>query len=124
MILRDKNINALVSQQNDMIDDLKSKKRLNAHDIANRLMRKENYLIAIFNKNILTNALTVPIINKPFLTNALEWNLKLCIFDFLFNDNGQLKQSVLREQQRLKLSLELRQSKMEIERVQRTASYF
>lgn len=30
-----------------------SKERLDAHDIANRLMRRENYIIALFNKDIL-----------------------------------------------------------------------
>ncbi|ODV87357.1 hypothetical protein CANARDRAFT_205940 [[Candida] arabinofermentans NRRL YB-2248] len=110
MILRDQNTNALISGNQNLNgqNDLKSKTRLNAHDIANRLMRKENYTIAIFNKNVLNSALTVPIINSYFLTKTLEWNLNLCIFDFVFNSNGQLKQSILNEHKRLSLSTELR----------------
>ncbi|KAG7756782.1 hypothetical protein KL924_004787 [Ogataea haglerorum] len=109
MVLRDQNTNALISgNQNIGGDDLKSKKRLSAHDIANRLMRKENYMIAIFNKNVLAPALTVPLINHHFLTKTLEWNLKLCIFDFMFNSDGQLKHAVLSEHKRLALATELR----------------
>lgn len=122
MILKNQNTNAIVNNNNtnnnnsnnnndinkDIINDLKSKSKLNAHDIANRLMRKENYMIAIFNKNILNKALTIPLIKTHFLTNTLEWNLKLCIFDFLFNEEGQLKKKVLSQHNRLSLITNLR----------------
>ncbi|ODV97630.1 hypothetical protein PACTADRAFT_24517, partial [Pachysolen tannophilus NRRL Y-2460] len=113
MILRDQNTNAMVSDNyhNVISNDLKSKKRLNAHDIANRIMRKENYVIALFNKNILN--LSLPFFkssnNELFLTKTLEWNLNLCIFDFVFQqENGQLNPKFLKESNRLKLSEELR----------------
>lgn len=106
MILKNQNTNAIINDGNN--NDLKSKLKLNAHDIANRLMRKENYMIAIFNKNILSKALTIPVVNTYFLTKTLEWNLKLCIFDFLFNDQGQLKRKVVSQHHRLSLITNLR----------------
>lgn len=115
IFLKDQHTNAVVSliEDNNVIDskvtqDLKSKDRLNAHDIANRLMRKDNYMIAIFNKNILNRALTVPAFKTYFLTKTLEWNLKLCIIDFMFTKEGQLKQSVLSQNNRPKLANSLR----------------
>ena len=105
MILKNQNTNAIM---NDKDNDLKSKAKLNAHDIANRLMRKENYMIAIFNRNILNKPLTIPFINTHFLTKTLEWNLKLCIFDYLFNEQGQIKSKVLSQHHRLSLIVNLR----------------
>ncbi|CDK26396.1 unnamed protein product [Kuraishia capsulata CBS 1993] len=104
MVLRDQNTNALISATQH--DDLRSKKKLSAHDVANRLMRKENYMVAMFNKKILNSSLSIG--GSIFLTKTLEWNLKLCIFDFLFNDMGQLRPSVLNENRRFGLSTELR----------------
>lgn len=37
-----------------------NKPRLDAHDVANRIMRKENYFIALFNKNVLNTAIPIP----------------------------------------------------------------
>lgn len=105
MILKNQNTNALITENDN---DLKSKLKLNAHDIANRLMRKDNYMIAIFNKKLLTKALKMPIISTQYLTKTLEWNLKLCIFDFLFNEEGQLKKKVLSQHHRLFLIKNLR----------------
>ena len=105
MILKNQNTNAFI---NDNDNDLKSKEKLNAHDIANRLMRRDNYMIAMFNKNILNKSLTIPFLSSHFLTKTLEWNLKFCIFDYLFNDQGQIKAKVLSQHQRLTLIMELR----------------
>ncbi|KAE8227842.1 hypothetical protein CF326_g7247 [Tilletia indica] len=107
-----------------------SKKRLgpglDAHDIANRIMRQENYLIALFNKDVLS--LNVPFqvplpsfatsilgLNqshgtsvglgkpKPVLTRSLEWNLHFCLLGFFFDQDGQLNQAVLSERNRTAL---------------------
>lgn len=43
-----------------------NKPRLDAHDVANRIMRKENYFIALFNKNVLNTAIPIP----PLLTRS------------------------------------------------------
>ncbi|ODV77067.1 APG9-domain-containing protein [Suhomyces tanzawaensis NRRL Y-17324] len=93
--------------------DLKSKVRLNAHDIANRIMRKENYFIALINKEVLDLSLNLPfksilVINsKSILTKTLEWNLKLCINNFIFNPQGQINPNILKEHNRNQLSREL-----------------
>lgn len=111
MVLRDQNTSLMISENFGIVNnDLNSKKRLNPHDIANRIMRKENYMIAMFNKNILN--LSIPFItskNHGFLTKTLEWNLNLCIFDFVFDSKtGQLHKKFLKEQNRLQLAKELK----------------
>ncbi|KAI9755565.1 MAG: autophagy protein atg9 [Lichina confinis] len=86
-----------------------SKQRMDAHDIANRLMRKENYLIALFNKEILDLTLPIPFLqNRQFFSRTLEWNLTLCILDFVFNEQGQVRPLFLRDTHRRALSDGLR----------------
>lgn len=53
-----------------------NKPRLDAHDVANRIMRKENYFIALFNKNVLNTAIPIPALlaksrSFTFLTQKL-----------------------------------------------------
>lgn len=74
--------------------------RLDAHDVANRIMRQENYLIALFNENILD--LSVPFLRNrsPALTRSLEWNLNFCLLGFLFDSNGQVRHQFLSERYR------------------------
>ncbi|PGH26567.1 hypothetical protein AJ80_01696 [Polytolypa hystricis UAMH7299] len=86
-----------------------SKQRLDAHDIANRLMRKENYLIALFNKGILDLTLPLPFLkNRQLFSRTLEWNLNLCLLDFVFNDQGQVRTLFLKDTHRKQLSEGLR----------------
>ncbi|RPB29502.1 APG9-domain-containing protein [Terfezia boudieri ATCC MYA-4762] len=87
-----------------------SKERMDAHDIANRLMRKENYLIALFNKDILDISVPFPILNKRgnILTKALTWNIEICVMDYVFNPRGQLRPAFLKESERKMLSDGLR----------------
>lgn len=77
--------------------------RLDAHDVANRIMRQENYLIALFNENILD--LSVPGLRNrsPALTRSLEWNLNFCLLGFLFDSNGQVRHPFLSERYRADL---------------------
>ncbi|PSK36522.1 hypothetical protein C7M61_003995 [Candidozyma pseudohaemuli] len=115
MLLKD--YNSLTSTTPNLpphyVNDLSSKVRLNAHDIANRIMRKENYMIALINKDVLDLAIPMPSFlgnifsSKAVLTRTLEWNLKLCINNFIFNDSGQIKQAILKEGSRNSLSQEL-----------------
>ncbi|CDU22285.1 related to ATG9-integral membrane protein required for Cvt and autophagy transport [Sporisorium scitamineum] len=74
--------------------------RMDAHDVANRIMRRENYLIALFNENILD--LSVPGLRNrsPALTRSLEWNLNFCLLGFLFDSNGQVRHQFLSERYR------------------------
>lgn len=96
-----------------LVNDLNSKIRFNAHDIANRIMRKENYMIALINKDVLDLSIPVPVfLNSIFsgrsvLTRTLEWNLKLCINNFVFDENGQINKNILKEASRNQLSQEL-----------------
>lgn len=90
--------------------EYQSRERLDAHDIANRLMRRENYLIALFNKDVLD--LTLPfsfLRGRQIFSKTIEWNLSYCILDFMFNDQGQIKQLVLKDTHRQQLCQGLRQ---------------
>lgn len=113
MLLRDYNSLTALDLPPHFVNDLNSKVRLNAHDIANRIMRKENYFIALVNKDILDLNMHVPgflrllLPTHSVLTRTLEWNLKLCIDNFIFNSNGQINPAVLQELSRNQLALEL-----------------
>ncbi|THC89705.1 hypothetical protein EYZ11_010856 [Aspergillus tanneri] len=86
-----------------------SKQRMDAHDIANRLMRKENYLIALVNKDILDLTLPIPFLrNRQLFSRTLEWNINLCIMDYVFNDQGQVRTLFLKDTHRKALSEGLR----------------
>jgi autophagy-related protein 9 len=86
-----------------------SKERLDASDIANRLMRRENYLIALFNKDILDLKLPVPFIgSRELLSQTLEWALMFSILDFVFDAHGQVNQEFLKADRRGELSAKLR----------------
>jgi autophagy-related protein 9 len=86
-----------------------SKQRMDAHDIANRLMRKENYLIALFNKDILDLTLPIPFLrNRQLFSRTLEWNIYLCIVDYVFNEHGQVRPLFLKDTHRRALSDGLR----------------
>ncbi|KAG8803828.1 autophagy protein atg9 [Serendipita sp. 398] len=93
--------------------------KLDAHDIANRIMRQENYLISMFNKDLLDLRLPLPAFARKILTmtgiyqeestnsgagttltRALEWNLRFCLMDFLFDRSGRVKDAFLKERNR------------------------
>jgi len=82
-----------------------SKQRLDAHDIANRLMRRENYLIAMFNKDVLDLTFQFPFLQgRQVFSRTLLWNLDFCIMDLVFNEYGQVRQLVLKDSHRKELS--------------------
>ncbi|KAH8803206.1 autophagy-related protein 9 [Xylogone sp. PMI_703] len=86
-----------------------SKERLDAHDIANRLMRKENYLIAMINKEILDLSVPLPFFQgRQLFSRTVKWTIEYSILDFLFNKNGHVRQLVLKDSHRRQLSQELR----------------
>ncbi|EPS96850.1 hypothetical protein FOMPIDRAFT_136636 [Fomitopsis schrenkii] len=85
--------------------------KLDAHDIANRIMRQENYLIALFNKELLDLRVPLPPILKRFigspedgkgrvLTRALEWNLRFCLMEYLFDESGKVRKVFLKSKNR------------------------
>ena len=63
-------------------------------DISNRLMRKDNYLIALINRNVLD--LSVPFLPRrmTILTTPIYWAIRASLFPFFFDDNG-VKQDIL-----------------------------
>lgn len=95
--------------------------RLDAHDVANRIMREENYLIALFNKDLLDISLPLPrVLQKPagwvfgkgmrkqrfgksMLTQTLEWNLGFCLLGFLFGREGQVRRAFLSDRNKSEL---------------------
>ena len=111
MSLRDSNpaTAAGISQRHRHFMGSQSKQRMDAHDIANRLMRRDNYLIALINKDILDLTLPLPFLkNKQLFSRTMEWNLSLCILDFVFNEQGQVRSPFLRDTHRRVLSESLR----------------
>lgn len=86
-----------------------SKERLDASDIANRLMRRENYLIALFNKEVLDLKISVPFLGpRELLSQTLEWALMFSILDFVFDQQGQVNQQFLKADRRREMSAKLR----------------
>ncbi|KAJ3162864.1 autophagy protein atg9 [Geranomyces michiganensis] len=65
---------------------------LNAHTIANRILRKENYLVALFNKDVLNLSVPLPYIGgQQFLTNYIEWSLTKTLLEYVFDETGQVR---------------------------------
>lgn len=88
-----------------------SKQRMDAHDIANRLMRRDNYYIAMIDKQIIDFTLPLPILGtRPFYSKSLEWCIGFCFENFIFDEHGHVKQSVLdiRNRQRMIYALRKR----------------
>ena len=111
MLLRDSNpaTAAGVKEKHRRFIGSQSKQRMDAHDIANRLMRKDNYLIALINKDILDLTLPIPFLRgRQLFSKTLEWNLSLSILDFVFDERGQVRPLFLKETHRRSLSESLR----------------
>ena len=103
MLLRDSNpaTAAGVPERHRRFMGSQSKQRMDAHDIANRLMRRDNYLIALINKDILDLTLPIPFLkSKQFFSKTLEWNLSLCILDYVFDEQGQVRTLFLKDTHR------------------------
>lgn len=80
--------------------------KLDAMAICNRIMRRENYLIALFNKDILgfDPAAGHPSLPgkdsptlRPAVTKVLEWNLSFCILNFVFDERHTIRKNFLRD---------------------------
>ena len=63
-------------------------------EIANRIMRIENYMMALFNEEIINVSVPLPekvetiLKNKPkVFTKIIEWNIKYCMCNFIFDQN-------------------------------------
>ncbi|KAI4199494.1 MAG: hypothetical protein LQ350_004560 [Teloschistes chrysophthalmus] len=107
MALRDSNpaTAAGISERHRRFTGSQSKQRMDAHDIANRLMRRDNYLIALINKDVLDLTLPLPFLKqRQLFSKTLEWNLSFCILDFVFNEHGQVRPLFLKGTHRRALS--------------------
>lgn len=88
MALRDLNLTTAtnLSAQTRKLLDHKSRQRLDAVDIASRLMRQDNFLIALFNKEILDVTIPVPFLgNRYVFSETTKWHVRLAIMDFVFS---------------------------------------
>ena len=106
MLLRDSNATTAVNnERHRRFVGSQSKQRMDAHDIANRLMRRDNYLIALVNKDILDLTLPVPFLrNRQLFSKTIEWSLSQCILDYVFNEHGQVRSVFLKDSHRRALS--------------------
>jgi autophagy-related protein 9 len=77
------------------------KDRITEYDVVARIMRKDNYLVALINQSLLN--LKVPwwlspfVSEKLFLTKSLEWCLAFCITDGMFNEQFTISTLFLRD---------------------------
>ncbi|KAG2019964.1 autophagy-type protein 9 [Coprinopsis cinerea AmutBmut pab1-1] len=103
-------ITAISSTGSKSKDNNTSTAKLDAHDVANRIMRQENYLIALFNKDLLDLRVPLPGFLNRFvtpekgkgkvLTQALEWNLRFCLMGYLFDSHGRVRKVFLKSRNR------------------------
>lgn len=103
MALRDANAATVqnMSAENRRFIAVNSKQRMDAHDIANRLMRKENYMIALINRDAFDTGVPIPFVgNVQFWTRNIEWNIGLALLDYVFDEQGQLKKEFLNSRHR------------------------
>uniref|UniRef100_A0A7S1BL35 Autophagy-related protein 9 n=1 Tax=Corethron hystrix TaxID=216773 RepID=A0A7S1BL35_9STRA len=81
---------------------------LDALVIAQRILRRENFLVAMLNCEVLELQLPFDLpwplkgFNKPHLSASLEWSLHLCVMNFLFNHKMQLRPSFVADPESLK----------------------
>ena len=72
------------------------KDQLTAHDIANRILRKENFMVAFVNRDLLPLqpfGSVAPWLGLKMLTKTLEWNIYVCILDAMFDQQFRIRQS-------------------------------
>jgi Autophagy protein ATG9 len=107
----------LVSKIVDTHTESGGKGRLDAIIIANRIMRKENYLIAMINKDILDLSIPFGITKRQWLTRMIEdYVLYYGVFGYLFDTRGRFRKRFLKEnyKQRLVRGLQSRFKQMAI----------
>lgn len=108
MLLRDDNPLTSATAQRKYLGHM-SKERMEERDIAHRIMRRDNYYIAMINKDILDFSIPLPFCqNQRWLTRSLKFNLDICIMDYVFNSQGQINSTILKYDKRKELSEALR----------------
>lgn len=70
-------------------------------DVANRIMRKDNYFIVLINKELLNLKIPLPFLRRyQFVTKTLEWGISYTIFNYLFDHNNLINKDVLEPHKR------------------------
>jgi autophagy-related protein 9 len=71
------------------LDYNQPQQRITAETVANRLMRQDNYYVALFNKEIFDFTLPVPFLgSRLFYSKSLEWCIDFCFTNFVFDEQG------------------------------------
>lgn len=84
-----------------------TKSDLDAHDIASRILRKDNYLVGMFNRDVfdlhvpgLVRCVLFPFFvftdTKQILTKHMEWNLRRIVLDYVFDRHFAIRLDFLR----------------------------
>jgi autophagy-related protein 9 len=75
---------------------------MNAHHIANRIMKKDNYMIAMITNQLFD--FSIPWIRRwwdyPLFTTSMEWNLQYGVMNFFFDERLKLKRDIMNPQRR------------------------
>lgn len=70
----------------------KAQQRISAETVANRLMRQDNYYVAMYNKDIFDFVLPLPFIGpRHFYSKSLEWCIDFCLTNFIFDEQGSIR---------------------------------
>ena len=81
---------------------------VDAKDIAHRIMRQDNYLIALVNKDILRLEESKKFRLWPVLTVLMEWTIRICILNYVFDSRHNMRKAFLSEQYRYSLAAGLK----------------
>ena len=84
-----------------------TKSDLDAHDIASRILRRDNYLVGMFNRDVfdlhvpsLVRCVLFPFFcfsdTKQILTKHMEWNLRRIVLDHVFDRHFAIRLDFLR----------------------------
>lgn len=95
-LIRVQNANVATAQPGNALRNYanyrKPQQRLNAESIANRLMRQDNYYVALYNKDILDFTLPLPFIgSRQFYSKSLEWAIQAVLTNFFFDEKGAVR---------------------------------
>lgn len=71
------------------LDYHQPQQRLTAETIANRLMRQDNYYVALINKDIFDFNVNIPYYgSRSCYSRSLEWCIQFCLTNFIFDEQG------------------------------------
>jgi len=71
------------------LDYNQPQQRLTAETVANRLMRQDNYYVALINKDIFDFNVIIPYYgSRSCYSRSLEWCIQFCLTNFIFDEQG------------------------------------